>query len=72
MVKHTQTIRPQQLTNCLSVFDHYVWLALKNDLKMDSWLHPQKTHGHLSRRFKEIFFAAATAEGLESLKCSSE
>ena len=31
MIKHTQTIRwqQQQLTNCLSVFDHSVGLALK-------------------------------------------
>ena len=29
MVKHTQTIRRQQPTNCLSVFDHFVELALK-------------------------------------------
>ena len=29
MVKHTQTIRWQQLTNCLSVFDHFVKLAFK-------------------------------------------
>ena len=29
MVKHTQTIRRQQLTKCLSVFDHFVGLALK-------------------------------------------
>ena len=28
MVKHTQTIRRQQLTNCLSVFDHFMRLAL--------------------------------------------
>ena len=27
MIKHTQTIR--RLTNCLSVFDHFVGLALK-------------------------------------------
>ena len=33
MVKHTQTIRRQKLTNCLSVFDHFVGLALKG-LKM--------------------------------------
>ena len=32
MVKHTQTIRRQQPTNCLSVFDHFVGLAL-NGLK---------------------------------------
>ena len=29
MVKHTQTIRRQQPTNCLSVFDHFAGLALK-------------------------------------------
>ena len=29
MVKHTQAIRRQQLTNCLGVFDHYVGLAPK-------------------------------------------
>ena len=29
MVKHTQTIRQQIETNCLSVFDHFVELALK-------------------------------------------
>ena len=29
MVKHTQTIRRLLLTNCLSVFDHFVELALK-------------------------------------------
>ena len=29
MVKHSQTIRRQKPTNCLSVFDHFVNLALK-------------------------------------------
>ena len=29
MVEHTQTIRRQHSTNCLSVFDHFVGLALK-------------------------------------------
>ena len=29
MVKHTQTIHRQQPTNCLSVFNHFVGLALK-------------------------------------------
>ena len=29
MVKHTQTIRRQKLTNCLSVIDLFVDLALK-------------------------------------------
>ena len=29
MVKHTQTIRRLLVINCLSVFDHFVGLALK-------------------------------------------
>ena len=29
MVKHTQTICRQQSANCLSVFDHFVGLALE-------------------------------------------
>ena len=29
MVKHTQTIHRQKPTSCLSVFDHFVGLALK-------------------------------------------
>ena len=29
MVKHTQAIRRQQATDCLSVFDHFLELALK-------------------------------------------
>ena len=29
MDKHTQTIRRQELTNCLSVFDYFGGLALK-------------------------------------------
>ena len=29
MVKHSQTIRRQKLTNCLNVLDHFVGLVLK-------------------------------------------
>ena len=29
MVKHAQTIRRQMSTNCLSMFDHFVWLVLE-------------------------------------------
>ena len=29
MVKHTQTIRHQQPTNCLSVFDHFAGFVFK-------------------------------------------
>ena len=34
MVKHTQAIRRQQQTNCLSVFDHFLGLALKGLKKL--------------------------------------
>ena len=33
MIKHTQTIPRQQLTNFLSVFDHFVGLAF------NMWIH---------------------------------
>ena len=36
MVKHTQTIRRLLLTNCLSVFDHFVGLAHKG---LIHWVH---------------------------------
>ena len=39
MVRHTQTIRRQEPTNCLSVFDQFVELALKV-LKSDQALNP--------------------------------
>ena len=29
MIKHTHTIRRQQPTNCLSLFDHFVGLVVK-------------------------------------------
>ena len=34
MVKHTETIRRQKPTNCLSVFEHFVGLALKGLTKL--------------------------------------
>ena len=34
MIKHTQTIRQQQQTNCLSVFDHFMGLALSQRIKI--------------------------------------
>ena len=34
MVKHTQTIRRLLPTNCLSVFDHFVGLALKGLIRL--------------------------------------
>ena len=38
MVKHTQTIRRQQPTNCLSVFGHFVGLALKGLINLQPHL----------------------------------
>ena len=34
MIKRTQTIRRQQPMNCLSVFDHFVTLAVKRSQKL--------------------------------------
>ena len=43
MVKHTQTIRRIFPTNCLSVFDHFVGLALKGLSTLQEWFSlPQK------------------------------
>ena len=39
MVKHTQTIRWLLPWNCLSVFDHFVGLALEG-LKQDKYWYP--------------------------------
>ena len=41
MVKHTQAIRRQQPTNCLSVFGHFVGLALKG--LIDAYLEPSQS-----------------------------
>ena len=44
--KHTQTIRRQQLTNCLSVFNHFVWLALKG-LKLRRNHNPKNSNSEI-------------------------
>ena len=45
MVKHTQAICRQQSTNCLSVFDHFVELALKG----------LKLFGSIKQIFSSVF-----------------
>ena len=40
MVKHIQTIHRQQPANCLSVFDHFLGLALKELSFIISILQP--------------------------------
>ena len=59
MVKDTQAIRLQQPTNCLSIFDHFVGLALKGLCWIISPFHttvlilyPLKT---LKNRFSDVF-----------------
>ena len=47
MVKHTQTIRRQQHTNCLSVIDHFLGLALtglKDTQCCFFWINPFQTN----------------------------
>ena len=43
MVKHIQAIRQQQLTNCLSLFDHFVGLALEG-LTWEKWAKTADGH----------------------------
>ena len=51
MVKHTQTIRQQHPTNCLSVFDYFVGLALKELRECSEAL------GHHQTSMIELLFA---------------
>ena len=48
MVKHTQTVRRVLPTNCLSVFEHFVGLALK-------WLTPEKGLQKTSQAYKKCW-----------------
>ena len=52
MVKQTQTIRWQYLTNCLSVFDHFVRLALKGMIHviLSQKVLEKKTFPHLNNQ----------------------
>ena len=62
MVKHTQTIRRQKATNCLSVFDHFVGLALKG-LTMCPFLVKITIFDLLSNPFQtNILFAYLRSE----------
>ena len=46
MIKHAQTIRWQQPTNCLSVFDHFMRLALKRLTLQNNCLRKLKTSSY--------------------------
>ena len=57
IVKHTQTIRRQQPTNCLSMFDHFVGLGLK-ELRIQDFTRlvivPQVLHSVLKKCNTEL------------------
>ena len=53
MVKHTQAIRRQRPTNCLSVFDHFVGLAFKGFktlFLLTGWGDAFSTYAKFSRK----------------------
>ena len=50
MVKHTQTIRRQNPTNCLSLFDHFVELMLKG---LNDWKIFRQIRNKLKQKIKE-------------------
>ena len=52
MVKHTQTIRRQQPTNCLSVFGHFVKMAFKRLPTAQNSLQDLFNWGSLNTRLK--------------------
>ena len=60
MVKHIQTIRQLLLTNCLSVFDHFVGLAFKG-LTSDFVIVPVQIFENI------LFFHAVQMEQLKWL-----
>ena len=64
MVRHTQTICRQQPTNCLSVFDHFLGLALEG-LKD----HSLKNYvgGHSGNRFELLFFSFKSTANCSSM-----
>ena len=63
MVKHTQTVRRQHLTNCLSVFDHFVALALKELKVAPSFLEIVKDFPVLSMFFSNLVISFFSENG---------
>ena len=59
MVKHAQTIRRQQPTNCFSVFDHFVGLALKGlTLSLRHYIITSKKYFFITESIKVFWFAS--------------
>ena len=65
MVKHTQTIRHLLLTNCLSVHDHFVGLALK-ELNCSKIYHMLSSHLIYSLWFLTIHHHYAKSVQMQS------
>ena len=59
MVEHTQTIRLQQPTNCLNVFDHFVGFALKELIFMK--IYQKKLGQSLSEKYLHFIMAVTFA-----------
>ena len=71
MVKQTQTIRQQQLTYCLNVFDHFVGLALKgliNNCREKSVLCVFSSSIFIFSEAINLHFVVVVAVGLNNLK----
>ena len=65
MAKHNQRIRRQQPTNCLSVFGHFVELALKGLMSQNGQTHFK----NIAANNAEIYHVCFTILGSYTLKC---
>ena len=76
MVKHTQVIRRQKPTNCLSVFDHFLGLTvkvLKNICKVSDEYIPIKLFGvPLICAIAELFPSISEVGSLASQNTSND
>ena len=73
MIKNTQTIRQQQPMNCLSVFDHFVGLAVKGlnsiFLKTGKFRHINLFWITNSRIYRENYLNQFVKYSSKSTKC---
>ena len=79
MVKYTQTVRREQPTNCLSVFDHFVKLAFKGLMGPQYYFYFMFTQRFMHiqmfarlcltlKTYFETFFSSIFHQYLESLR----
>ena len=62
MAKHTQTIRHKQQRNCLSVFDHFLGVALKGLGQMSKLLRQPALRVHSIVRFECSLYVHTESE----------